>query len=54
MGQEAFFMYSRRESNPDQQFRKLLFYPLNYENNIFQEMQRYLLKWRKEGEFFTF
>ncbi len=22
--------YPRRESNPDQQFRKLLFYPLNY------------------------
>ncbi len=26
-------MYLRRESNPDQQFRKLLFYPLNYRDN---------------------
>ena len=26
--------YPRRESNPDQQFRKLLFYPLNYRDNV--------------------
>lgn len=27
--------YPRRESNPDQQFRKLLFYPLNYGDSLF-------------------
>lgn len=27
------FWYLHRESNPDQQFRKLLFYPLNYGDN---------------------
>ena len=29
-----FSLYSRRESNPDQRFRKPLFYPLNYRSKL--------------------
>lgn len=34
-GRRAVREYLHRESNPDQQFRKLLFYPLNYGDSLF-------------------
>ena len=36
--------WSRPESNWDQKFRKLLFYPLNYETNILS-VQSYQISW---------
>lgn len=35
--------WSRQESNLDLKFRKLLFYPLNYETNCYKERQKYAI-----------
>lgn len=41
------FLYLRRESNPNLQFRKLLFYPLNYKgvSGVFAVSNRLLPMW---------